>query len=152
MNKKVCENCGVEKSVSEYHKDKTCRFGVGPTCKECRKEYRRDHYIQNREKTMKQTLEYERNNREQRYGYTLKRNYGMTLVDYQTMLSNQDSRCLGCSRHESDLKRRLFVDHDHKTGKVRGLLCDACNKALGDVGDNTEILGNLIKYLDRSRV
>jgi hypothetical protein len=59
--------------------------------------------------------------------------------------------CKDCNIHQSDLNKALSVDHDHKTGKIRGLLCYNCNLALGHTMDNVEILKNLTKYLDESR-
>jgi hypothetical protein len=71
------------------------------------------------------------------------------------MFTSQDGKCLGCSidiaknKNELDKNKRLAcVDHDHKTGKVRGLLCDKCNKAVGLLGDNPKTLCRLVDYLE----
>lgn len=77
----------------------------------------------------------------------LKSNYGITLDDYNNMFEQQNGCCLGCGKHQSDLEKPLCVDHDHQTGRVRGLLCIKCNSALGMVLDNIDTLTNLIKYL-----
>jgi hypothetical protein len=77
----------------------------------------------------------------------------MTLADYQTRLSAQNYRCPGCGVHQDDYAERhkthtrLVVDHDHETDRVRGLLCNNCNIAIGAVHDNIETLQNLIVYL-----
>ena len=81
--------------------------------------------------------------------FLLKKNYGISLVEYNEMFVKQSGKCFICGIHQSELKRALFVDHCHKTKKVRGLLCHKCNSALGLVFDNTEILSNMIKYLNR---
>ena len=79
--------------------------------------------------------------------YELKK-YGMTGKDYAKMARKQENRCAICGRRsDSDYFRYLFVDHDHKTGKVRGLLCGQCNSILGFAGDNPQILANAIEYL-----
>ncbi len=65
------------------------------------------------------------------------------------MFELQEGKCLGCYRHQSKLKRPLCVDHCHVTGKVRGLLCVSCNLMLGYANDNTQVLANLIKYLNK---
>lgn len=80
----------------------------------------------------------------------LKYDYGMTLEDYNKMYDSQNGCCFTCGTHQSLLAQSLNVDHDHKTGKVRGLLCIKCNSALGLVDDNIETLYNLINYLQHA--
>jgi hypothetical protein len=77
--------------------------------------------------------------------------YGITLEEHDRMLTQQKERCLGCNKHQSDLKKILGVDHDHKTGKVRGLLCDDCNQVIGRAKDDVKILKRLIKYLNKNK-
>lgn len=69
--------------------------------------------------------------------YWLKKKYNLTLEQYDQMLADQKDRCKLCLRHRLDFKRgyELAVDHCHKTGIVRGLLCYACNKLLGRLED-----------------
>ena len=62
---------------------------------------------------------------------------------YLSLLKKQKGKCKIC-KHED----KLVVDHDHKTGKVRGLLCASCNIALGRFNDNLNIMKNAVKYLD----
>jgi len=69
--------------------------------------------------------------------------YNITKEDYDKMLKDQDSKCLGC---EIELLNPN-IDHCHKTGEVRGILCPKCNRALGLLYDNVDTLRNLIKYL-----
>lgn len=73
----------------------------------------------------------------------LKNKYGITLEDYNLILKNQDDGCAVCKRKE----KILCVDHCHKTGKVRGLLCHLCNRAIGMMKDDISILQNAIIYL-----
>ena len=76
------------------------------------------------------------------------RKYGLTGKDYAKMAREQENRCAICHRLSvSDVRRYLSVDHDHATGKVRGLLCHNCNAMLGFAGDNPQILTNAIEYL-----
>ncbi len=77
----------------------------------------------------------------------LKIAYGITAEDYDRMYNEQQGRCAICGKHQSELKRKLHVDHNHITGKVRGLLCMPCNSLLGYSYDNAEILKNAIAYL-----
>lgn len=84
--------------------------------------------------------------------HDLKKNYGITLADYERMLSYQDGGCAICARtSESMSKRHLSVDHCHETKVIRGLLCDACNRAIGLLGDDTSRLERAIVYLRRDR-
>ena len=78
---------------------------------------------------------------------SLRLNYGITLDDYDKLLSEQDNRCYICHIHISELDRALAVDHNHKTGKVRGILCLTCNGALGILGDTLESLERVVEYL-----
>ena len=73
--------------------------------------------------------------------------YGLTLEQYHRMFEKQEDRCGICKRHQSEFKKRLFVDHCHETGKVRGLLCFKCNNLLGQANDDPSILQNAIEYL-----
>lgn len=74
-------------------------------------------------------------------------NKRINLKDYENMFNEQEGKCAICKRHQSEFKKRLVVDHNHKTGKIRGLLCSPCNRMLGQVGDSFTILRNAIEYL-----
>lgn len=71
--------------------------------------------------------------------------YGINLYDYHDLLKKQDGSCFICRKKVSN--KRLVVDHCHKTGIVRGLLCSKCNTGLGSFGDNTDSLERAIFYL-----
>ena len=75
----------------------------------------------------------------------LRVNYGLSTTDYQLMLERQNGRCAFCGRLPG--KQNLCVDHDHETGRVRGLLCRGCNGALGRLGDTSTALERIIRYL-----
>lgn len=122
---KQCSVCNQEKPFSEFTKNSFYKDGYYKHCKTC-------HYDV--------------------YGRSthLFRTYGLTLEDFEILLKEQDYKCFACGKkHESSKKQRLYVDHCHTTGKVRGLLCQGCNFALGAVKDDIETLKNLIKYLEK---
>lgn len=75
-----------------------------------------------------------------------RRKYGITTLDYEEMLRAQGEACAIC-RSKDNKGRRFSVDHDHETGRVRGLLCFKCNTALGQFGDNVPGLNAVIDYL-----
>lgn len=78
-------------------------------------------------------------------GRRLERVYGITIQEYEEMVKNQKGKCLIC--HTKTTK--LVVDHNHTTSKVRGLLCQKCNSALGIFKDSKVILQSAINYLER---
>lgn len=75
-------------------------------------------------------------------------NYGLTINQYNNMLRKQDYKCAicGAKQNKGYTKDNLCIDHDHKTGVVRGILCDKCNMAMG-VFDELEKLNKAILYL-----
>jgi len=83
----------------------------------------------------------------QRRGYALKYKYGLTYQDYVAMLKKQDGRCAICygkNKHSY----ALAVDHNHKTGKIRALLCNSCNALIGHAKDSVVLLEACIQYLE----
>jgi len=79
----------------------------------------------------------------------LQKKYGITLEDYNKMFEEQKRCCKICTKHYKEEKQALVVDHCHTTGKVRGLLCNQCNRGLGMLGDSVELLKSAIKYLNK---
>lgn len=130
---KKCSKCNIEKPLSNFHKRSNRPSGYASKCKDCRIKY-----------DAKRSLNYIRN-------YDLKKSYGITLDDYNYMFNNQNGCCAICGLHISELKMKhkhnLCVDHCHITGEIRGLLCDKCNRGIGLLNDDIEILKNAIKYL-----
>lgn len=78
----------------------------------------------------------------------LQTKYGITVDDYNEMYQEQQGCCKICGKHEKDQDRRLVVDHCHKGGQVRGLLCVNCNLALGLLEDDPNIMKMAIIYLE----
>lgn len=84
----------------------------------------------------------------------LKRKYGLSVEDYIKMVEAQDNLCYICNNPETALKpktetpKALAVDHCHKTGKVRKLLCTRCNQSLGRMEDSVDLLQAMIDYLN----
>jgi len=85
--------------------------------------------------------------------YFLTRKFGITTKDYDKMLLEQQMRCAVCQGTSTGDKRskNFHVDHCHTTGKIRGLLCSACNKGLGLFTDSQDKLENAIKYLQKHK-
>lgn len=85
-----------------------------------------------------------------RYRQYLKRVYDLDIEDYFQMLEDQDHLCAIC-RQPDPVKNKLSVDHDHDTGKVRGLLCFPCNTGIGKLGDSYERVQAAADYLKDNR-
>ena len=77
----------------------------------------------------------------------IKCTYGIVYEDYLSMHREQEYRCKICKRHADEFKKGLVVDHDHKTGKVRALLCTNCNSQL-HVLENKELYDKYMNYLN----
>ena len=77
--------------------------------------------------------------------YRLKKEFGLTVEDYEQLHETQGGKCAVCGRPENG--RRLDVDHCHTTGKIRGLLCNPCNQSLGLLGESPERIKGLLAYL-----
>jgi hypothetical protein len=79
----------------------------------------------------------------------LRLHFGLTFDEYMAIYNAQDGKCGICRRPRSDFKNSLAVDHNHKTGLVRGLLCMICNRALGKFLDNDESVAQAAEYIAR---
>lgn len=78
----------------------------------------------------------------------LKHNYGITLKDYHNMLEQQNGRCAICDIPSIETRqKKLHVDHDHASDKVRGLLCEHCNRMLGLAKERPHVLEAAAQYL-----
>lgn len=85
-----------------------------------------------------------------RWERDLKRNYGLTIEEYQKMHDAQNGLCKICLQPETrPTSKNLVVDHCHKTGKIRGLLCSKCNAAIGFLRENINIINNCVNYLTK---
>jgi hypothetical protein len=111
------------------------------------REYMPKYYKNNKERMKQSFKKYRLNNREKNRIIWLKSAYGLSLEQYNSMLSSQGDRCAVCGLPKSESKINFSVDHDHKTERVRGILCHYCNTALGLLRDSIETVDNLHKYL-----
>ena len=81
----------------------------------------------------------------------LQRLYGLSKDDYAAMLARQGGVCAICGRSPAVQRRRLGVDHDHRTGRIRGLLCSGCNAGIAGLREDPEIFAAALRYLSRFR-
>jgi len=164
MNK-TCTKCGIEQDTKNFSKCITGKFGVRGDCKMCRKRYyhltenkrqlrvkkyreinkvkQREFYLRHREHIREKQKEYHKHNFLQIRNQMLKLTYGITQADYDILFRQQNEVCAICYK---SVKGYLSIDHDHKTGKIRGLLCKQCNHGLGMFKDDKLILINAANY------
>ena len=118
---RTCSRCSQEKEVSSFNKSPSCKEGYDGVCKECRNTARRGkRQLEGRKYRAKQ--------------------YGLTLEQYDQYF--EYASCGICGTKED-----LVLDHNHDTGKVRGVLCRNCNTGLGLFNDNIEDLKGAIEWL-----
>lgn len=110
--------------------------------KERYKEWQRLWYLKNKARLAEERKAYRQENKEKSREYDLKRFYGITIAEYEIMVREQNGLCGICKKPS-----KLVVDHDHDTGKVRGLLCNNCNTAIGLMKDKAVSLIDAATYL-----
>jgi hypothetical protein len=81
--------------------------------------------------------------------YSLKAKHGLTLAEFDAMAARQDGRCAICGTDAPGAWGRLCVDHDHRTGELRGLLCSDCNVAIGRLHDDPQLIRRAAAYLEK---
>jgi len=124
---KWCPDCEAVKDIGELPRNKNTKIGRAPYCKPC-------HNARGRLSKIK--VDGSRT-------YHLKRRYGITAADADEMMAAQGGLCAICRTGAA-----AQVDHDHATGKVRGLLCFNCNGGLGQFKDRIDVLQAAVSYLN----
>ena len=160
---KKCVKCGVVQPLDSFYKAKGMRDGYRGDCKACFRARAKARYPQVREANIARARKWREDNLERfqanqrrmrstpeaklraRAGH-LKRKFGMTIEQYDAMLAAQGGGCFICGRPpREDIS--LHVDHDHSTGRVRGILCFCCNNALADLQEDPQLLTRAMTYL-----
>jgi len=176
---KTCTKCNINKELTDFPKEKNGKNGLRSNCKSCHKikmaKWREDNpekykqntkrsYIRNKDKKKIQTDLWRKKNPDKVKQYEmnrirdpikqkiwdLKKHFGISLEEYNDMLTKQNNCCKICYRNQSEFQKALCVDHNHKTGKIRGLLCFPCNQAIGLLKDNMHTCFAAGEYLRRS--
>jgi|TARA_R110001632_G_C11115291_1_gene392958 hypothetical protein len=167
MNK-LCRTCGDLKSLKSFSVAPTNKDGLRGTCKICNNLKHSEYRLKKKEEDPEG---YKAKRRATKLAYKnkqmaidpikyknkaanskLKYKYGITLNDYNTMLKSQAASCAICGTKDPGRGEKLYVDHCHRSKKVRGLLCLTCNIGLGHFKDNTSLLITAANYLDNHRI
>lgn len=139
MKSKICTRCKKNKSLEEYSTYKYGFDGKKSQCKECRKDYNHKRYDENKVDILQRAKKAQRKYRVGKYG--------ITEEHYHQKYSYVDGQCEICSTK----CEVLSIDHDHKSGKIRGLLCNKCNLGLGHFKDDFMLLQKAINYLKNNQ-
>jgi len=123
---KVCYRCKKTLPIDQFCKDKRRPHGVGYGCKSCenernRKRYRSEYFAE----------------------YHLRTTYGLTELDKQRFIEANNGKCACCHT----VPKKFVVDHNHLTGKIRGIICQKCNTMIGFIEQNPDLYELCKKYL-----
>jgi hypothetical protein len=120
--KAECRHCNEWKSVKSFVSNNRRLLGICSICKSCRnyklKDKRRHHT-----------------------------KYGLNDAQYSSLKQHFGNRCGICGKTEKENKRKLAIDHEHDSGRVRGILCRNCNAGIGLLGDNLQGVTKALQYL-----
>ena len=130
----ACTKCNIEQPVENFHKKKSKLNGLDPWCKSCKSIYRHNYFLLNIEKEKSRS-------REKAW---ITQGIILTHLEYVKECQIRENKCDICKKNNET----LHVDHCHVSGKIRGYLCGACNKALGLFKDSTDNLKQAMEYLN----
>lgn len=134
MYTKICKQCGEEGPLELFQKDISKKDKVRPECKECTAANRKKRYNPSKNRM-----------------HNMQKNFGKGILEtYQEIFEAQGGVCAICASPENGRYAHLSVDHNHDTGKIRGLLCNNCNRGIGLLKDDPKILEQAKKYLENS--
>jgi Recombination endonuclease VII len=143
---KACRKCGELKESFEFRASLDSSDGLLHDCRNCEN---RHTYTRRKERMAADPNVKNRVNATARR-HVLKKKFGLTREQYELMALNCGDACEICGKPETRKRtKELAVDHCHKTGLIRGLLCSRCNLAIGMLDDDLSLIGNAIAYLSR---
>lgn len=152
ITEKQCATCGETKNIDEFEKTPKGEYNYRHSCKKCVRKAKTISERKTREKAWgngKISLldisvvksKFKKQHPDIDYSF-------LTVDWYSKLIEEQNECCAICKKNIKSFVKRLVVDHCHKTGKVRGLLCHSCNTAIGNLRDNVEILKSAIDYIE----
>lgn len=138
QNSGVCPACGNSPPEDGFRTCSTCRAKRRTNAQRSRpnrRQYHREWTAWNKYRTV---------------GYWLKSHYGISVAEYNAMITAQQGRCAICRVAPDGRRNPLCIDHDHVTGQIRGLLCSRCNRGLGFLRDDRQAMRALAAYLSKA--
>jgi hypothetical protein len=142
---KRCTTCKVVKPTTEFYAHPHTRDGLQSVCKQC-------HAVSSAKVYQRMTA----TEKDRRNARSKAHRYGMTLEEMMAYVEAHDENCDVCGKPDTTHRkatwtRKLTFDHDHLSGKLRGMLCSRCNIAIGSAEDDPEVLRALADYIERFR-
>jgi hypothetical protein len=134
---KQCTICGIQKPLFEFYKRPETKDGLRTDCKECFNSRSKKNW-ESKTKTERQLVNTK---------LRLKHQYGLTVEQFDKLVKEQNNKCFICDTEGGYNGKPLYVDHCHKSGQVRRLLCQHCNSGLGMFRDNPQLLLKAAEYL-----
>lgn len=138
-----CASAINPQPIENFHPQKG-RINGRSQCISCENEYTR----QNSEKKSARSRKWHSQNKERKRNTNYNKLYGISLEEWNVMFKNQNGRCFLCEKEGSLFKQGLHVDHCHKSQKIRALLCQKCNRALGLMNDDSALMRRSADYVD----
>lgn len=128
---KICTKCKIIKPLLDFQRKWGTRDGLSCQCKSCKRDFYYKNHLSMRRKSRARCMF---------------RKFGISPAQFEEKLAQQGGKCAACGKIPSDA-RRPHIDHDHRTGKVRGILCHGCNVSLGMLRDDVDTILKLAAYL-----
>lgn len=147
-----CKKYKENKLFSRRGKNGFCSW-----CKECANEDRRRWYRENNQLQIERSKKYRKDHPDKTKNTKLNQKYKISIEQFNAMNETQKGVCAICLRHDTYKHKKtnerpaLSVDHDHFTGKVRGLLCGNCNRAIGLFKDSIKLMESAVSYLRKHK-
>lgn len=142
---KQCTRCGKNFPLTSkyFYRNRKAKDGFRTVCKSCRG-IQDNQYYKLKKNNLK--IKWENEKKERARSKRLLATYGISEEEYKILLESQNNKCAICNEEKNEI---LFVDHDHKTGEMRELLCRNCNSALGLIKESPYILRRMIRYIEK---
>jgi hypothetical protein len=147
LKAKTCTKCTQEKTLENFY---TRSSGVlRNDCIDCILKRNKEYYLNNKNQITETNKRWTQKNKNKIRDTKLRNKFGITLEEKNQLFDAQGKCCAICKATKNNKKRDWDVDHCHKTGVVRGLLCSNCNRALGLFQDDPMVLWNAHQYLNQ---
>ena len=169
MGPKACTKCGLVKPLNEFYAAAGMRDGHRNDCIDCNKAAKRERHALNAAEYTRRSREWAAKNPERVKAYRAEyrkrperkramrdlyygRTYGLSADEVDEILAAQNGRCAICCRPAPERLGAMHLDHDHRTGAIRGFLCVDCNHGLGKLRDSPDLLLRALVYLRQNSV